>query len=60
MKRPLPRGTLASVPSLLMAVASLRGCSQKWSETDSGIFWTVTKNVVPIEHGTCPLVESNI
>ena len=41
MKHRLSRGTLASVPSLLLAVASLTGCGEKWSETESGVIRTV-------------------
>ena len=41
MKHRSSRGTLASVPSLLLAVATLTGCGQKWSETESGVIWTV-------------------
>ena len=41
MKHRPSRGTLASVPSLLLAVATLTGCGQKWSETESGVIWTV-------------------
>jgi len=41
MKHRPSRGTLASVPSLLLAVATLTGCGQKWSETESGVIRTV-------------------
>jgi len=41
MKHRPSRGTLASVASLLLAVATLTGCGQQWSETESGVIRTV-------------------
>ena len=42
MKNERFRGSLPRLFSLLLALAALTGCGQKWSETESGIIRSVT------------------
>ena len=47
MKNERSRGSLPRLFSLLLTVAALTGCGQKWSETESGIIRSVTNRGGP-------------